>query len=175
MAQEEMANGVVKLLRKLGHALNAANEVYAAQLAFDCAFAVARSPTDLLSAANMRAKLVQGSAAAEALYVHLLSLDLEVFDGHERSLAHTKLEALRERREAARRDEVEAEGLASNWLASTLLCEESGVPYSFVRSKEELGAAARTKRSTSCLLVEARPKASWADLHAQCAASLKLH
>lgn len=34
-----------------------------------------------------------------------------------------------------------------------ILCEDKGVPYIFVRSKDELGAAGLTKRPTSCMLV----------------------
>ena len=34
-----------------------------------------------------------------------------------------------------------------------ILCEESNVPYIYVHSKEELGAAGQTKRPTSCMLV----------------------
>ena len=34
-----------------------------------------------------------------------------------------------------------------------ILCEEAGVPYIYVHSKEELGAAGQTKRPTSCMLV----------------------
>jgi H/ACA ribonucleoprotein complex subunit 2 len=34
-----------------------------------------------------------------------------------------------------------------------ILCEEAGVPYVYVHSKEELGAAGMTKRPTSVMLV----------------------
>mmetsp|Transcript_38588 Transcript_38588/g.61843 ORF Transcript_38588/g.61843 Transcript_38588/m.61843 type:complete len:172 (-) Transcript_38588:269-784(-) len=34
-----------------------------------------------------------------------------------------------------------------------ILCEEANVPYIYVHSKEELGAAGQTKRPTSCMLV----------------------
>lgn len=34
-----------------------------------------------------------------------------------------------------------------------ILCEEMNVPYIYVHSKEELGAAGQTKRPTSCMLV----------------------
>jgi hypothetical protein len=37
-----------------------------------------------------------------------------------------------------------------------ILCEEAGVPYIYVHSKEELGAAGQTKRPTSCMLVGPR-------------------
>jgi H/ACA ribonucleoprotein complex subunit 2 len=39
-----------------------------------------------------------------------------------------------------------------------ILCEDKGIPYIFVRSKDELGAAGLTKRPTSCMLVA--PKAA---------------
>merc|ERR1711964_476128 len=34
-----------------------------------------------------------------------------------------------------------------------VLCEDNDVPYVYVRAKEDLGAAALTKRPTSCMLV----------------------
>lgn len=34
-----------------------------------------------------------------------------------------------------------------------VLCEEAGIPYIFVASKEELGHASSTKRPTSCVMV----------------------
>jgi len=34
-----------------------------------------------------------------------------------------------------------------------VLCEEKDIPYIYVSAKEELGLAALTKRSTSCILV----------------------
>merc|ERR1711998_823481 len=39
-----------------------------------------------------------------------------------------------------------------------ILCEENAVPYIYVRSKEELGAAALTKRPTSCMLIAPKIK-----------------
>merc|ERR1711937_619289 len=39
-----------------------------------------------------------------------------------------------------------------------ILCEDNDVPYIYVRSKEELGAAALTKRPTSCMLVAPKLK-----------------
>lgn len=39
-----------------------------------------------------------------------------------------------------------------------ILLEESGIPYIFVPSKQDLGAAASTKRPTSCVLVKAPVK-----------------
>lgn len=38
-----------------------------------------------------------------------------------------------------------------------VLCEESGVPYVFVPSKEALGGAGQTKRPTSVMLVLPKP------------------
>lgn len=34
-----------------------------------------------------------------------------------------------------------------------VLCEEAGIPYVFVTSKEELGHASSTKRPTSCVMI----------------------
>ena len=34
-----------------------------------------------------------------------------------------------------------------------VLCEEAGIPYIFVTSKDELGHASSTKRPTSCVMV----------------------
>lgn len=34
-----------------------------------------------------------------------------------------------------------------------MLCEEAGIPYIFVASKEELGHASSTKRPTSCVMI----------------------
>lgn len=39
-----------------------------------------------------------------------------------------------------------------------VFCEEQGVPYVYVRSKAELGAAATTKRPTSVVLINTNPK-----------------
>jgi H/ACA ribonucleoprotein complex subunit 2 len=45
-----------------------------------------------------------------------------------------------------------------------VFCESKGVPYIFVPSKDELGAAGLTKRPTSCMLVlAAKPKGSKAE------------
>ena len=38
-----------------------------------------------------------------------------------------------------------------------VLCEEANIPYIYVPSKEELGAASYTKRPTSCMLILAKP------------------
>ena len=89
------------LLRRHGHAANAAGDVEAAQQWFDCAFAVGRKPSDLLSAANMRGKLVEGCVAAEALYYHLLTTELpEPLAEHEEEIANRKLDQLLEGRKA---------------------------------------------------------------------------
>ncbi|MES1907807.1 MAG: hypothetical protein MHM6MM_000852 [Cercozoa sp. M6MM] len=34
-----------------------------------------------------------------------------------------------------------------------MLCEEQGLPYAYVRAKEDLGAAAKTKRSTCVVMI----------------------
>ena len=34
-----------------------------------------------------------------------------------------------------------------------IMCEEAGVPYCYVPSKEDLGQAGSTKRPTSCIMV----------------------
>lgn len=39
-----------------------------------------------------------------------------------------------------------------------VLCEEAGIPYVYVPSKAALGAAANSKRATSCILVPAPGK-----------------
>lgn len=41
-----------------------------------------------------------------------------------------------------------------------VLCEESNVPYVYIPSKEDLGAAGATKRPTSCVLVSEKMKSS---------------
>mmetsp|Transcript_35877 Transcript_35877/g.49790 ORF Transcript_35877/g.49790 Transcript_35877/m.49790 type:complete len:149 (+) Transcript_35877:123-569(+) len=38
-----------------------------------------------------------------------------------------------------------------------VLCEDNNIPYIFVPSKEELGAASCSKRPTSCMLVLSKP------------------
>jgi len=52
-----------------------------------------------------------------------------------------------------------------------VLCEEKDIPYIYVNAKEELGLAALTKRSTSCILITtpaetASYKASFEELKA---------
>ena len=34
-----------------------------------------------------------------------------------------------------------------------IMCEDKGIPYFYVPSKHDLGAAANTKRPTSCVLI----------------------
>jgi H/ACA ribonucleoprotein complex subunit 2 len=43
-----------------------------------------------------------------------------------------------------------------------ILCEDKNVPYFYVPSKHDLGAAASTKRPTSCILVS--PKESFSEM-----------
>lgn len=38
-----------------------------------------------------------------------------------------------------------------------ILCEDLGIPYVYVPSKEELGASAMSKRPTSCMLIMPKP------------------
>jgi len=38
-----------------------------------------------------------------------------------------------------------------------VLCEDNGITYCYVSSKEELGAASQTKRPTSCALINVKP------------------
>lgn len=83
---------LVRLLRRYGHAANEAGEITAAQQWFDCAWQFSRAPADLLSAANMRAKQLEGSSAAEALYLEVSAS--EDADVHQREVAARKLEQL---------------------------------------------------------------------------------
>ncbi|KIY49235.1 L30e-like protein, partial [Fistulina hepatica ATCC 64428] len=52
-----------------------------------------------------------------------------------------------------------------------VLCEEAGVPYVFVPSKEELGHSSSTKRPTSCVMIcpnqkrKAKPKDGDSEKH----------
>ena len=79
---------------------------------------------------NMRAKLVPASPAAEALYLHLLSLPAGAVGDNELRIAHRKLDALREERATAAWqptfdvetvDEEEEEAARSAWLSATVL------------------------------------------------------
>ena len=62
------------LLRSCGHAANRAGDFEASHTWFDCCYALSGFSADLLSAANMRAKLIPTSGVALALYTHILSL-----------------------------------------------------------------------------------------------------
>ena len=42
-----------------------------------------------------------------------------------------------------------------------VMCEDRSIPYIFVPSKQELGAAAQTKRPTSCVLIS--PKSGFSE------------
>ena len=55
-----------------------------------------------------------------------------------------------------------------------VFCEESAVPYVYVPSKQDLGAAAMTKRPTSCVLIVPRDgfKAD-EELYAECSQYMK--
>lgn len=44
-----------------------------------------------------------------------------------------------------------------------IVCEDHNIPYIYVPSKEELGAAALSKRPTSCMLVLPKPLKAGAD------------
>jgi H/ACA ribonucleoprotein complex subunit 2 len=52
-----------------------------------------------------------------------------------------------------------------------VLCEDNSIPFIFVRSKEELGAASSTKRPTSCILV--REHADYKKLYEDCKKRIK--
>jgi len=89
----------VPLMRKQGHRANSLGDCEAAQLWFDCAFALSQQTVDLLSAANMRQKLVVGSPLAEALYRHVLAIpQLPV---RELLMAERKLQLLQQASSAA--------------------------------------------------------------------------
>lgn len=57
-----------------------------------------------------------------------------------------------------------------------VLCEDAGLPYVFVRSKADLGAAGATKRATCCLMVTAPGKgadAELSELYEKCVKEIK--
>jgi len=87
---------LLRLLRQQGHVANGQRDFESAQLWFDCAWSLSRRPSDLLSAANMRAKLVAASPVAEALYTHLLTLP--GLAEREMRMADSKLEQLRQQK-----------------------------------------------------------------------------
>ena len=126
---------IVRMCRRLGHAANDAGDFTAAQHWFDCGFVTSRSPADLLSAANMRAKHNAGSTAAEALYL-LVSAD-DSADEHQRAASARKLTQLYQARAAAgvpTASEGTSHGVATTlpsqsqlageraWMAATALC-----------------------------------------------------
>ena len=68
---------MLSLMRRCGHAANGAGDFAAAHVWFDCAFALSGSANDLLSAANMRVKLLPTSSVAGAIYKHILATQTE--------------------------------------------------------------------------------------------------
>ena len=66
------AGRLLQLLRSCGFAANAAGDYEAASNWFDCSFAVSSAFSDLVSAANMRAKLLGTSSVAALIYRHTL-------------------------------------------------------------------------------------------------------
>lgn len=112
---------LVVLLRRQGHATNAVDDVDAAQLWFDCAWALSRAASDLLSAANMRLKRDDTCAAAEALYGWLLSLGEEALGEHEVEVAARKLETLGERRRELAMAEATEDWDVAAWMEGTAL------------------------------------------------------
>ena len=134
---------LVRLLRRHGHAANEAGEWVAARRWFDCAFALSHATSDLLSAANMRAKSEEGSAAAEALYQHVCAA--EDADDNERAFAARKLALLFEQRAAlvASSDAAGNDGPGGErtWLFATALCA----------AREEMEAATTEEASDEWL------------------------
>lgn len=143
LVPQEEADLFVRLTRRQGHVANDAGDFEAARLWFDCAYGVSQSATDLLSAANMRTKLVEGSAAAEALYIHILALPTGAVGENELHIAMRKLDALRDVRSMAAeasenlppaRFDIEAEDVTgeddwastTSWLATTMLRQSEG-------------------------------------------------
>ena len=66
---------MLALLRGCGHHANRRQDYAFAHLYFDCAYALSSIPSDLLSAANMRVKLLATSSVAGAIYNHILNSD----------------------------------------------------------------------------------------------------
>mmetsp|Transcript_18659 Transcript_18659/g.31197 ORF Transcript_18659/g.31197 Transcript_18659/m.31197 type:complete len:284 (+) Transcript_18659:119-970(+) len=83
---------LLQLMRAQGHFANQQGDFESAQMWFDCTFTASRRNADMLSAANMRAKLVPASPVAEALYKHLLTVD--GVSEKERQMAETKLQQI---------------------------------------------------------------------------------
>ena len=90
---------LLALVRACGHAANRAADFEAAYTWFDCAYALSAALPDLLSAANMRAKLVPTSNAARAAYAHVLAADRS--SDKERQMAQVKLAVLEQKRQEA--------------------------------------------------------------------------
>merc|ERR1712063_169676 len=52
-----------------------------------------------------------------------------------------------------------------------VLCEEAGIPYIYVPTKQELGAASATKRPTSCVLINCH--SSFKDAYDECVEAIQ--
>merc|ERR1712137_1143325 len=52
-----------------------------------------------------------------------------------------------------------------------ILCEEAGIPYIYVPTKQELGAASATKRPTSCVLINCH--SSFKDAYDECVEAIQ--
>ena len=66
---------LIQFLRASGHGANQNKDFATAQIWFDCAFALSCAALDLLSAANMRGRLLPTSAVAMRAYEHVLSVE----------------------------------------------------------------------------------------------------
>lgn len=96
------AQKLLLLLRSSGHGANRGQDFETAHTWFDCAFALSGQPNDLLSAANMRGRLVPTSAVAMRAYEHvLMGMSGEVAPTEKQAtMAEEKLGKLRALREA---------------------------------------------------------------------------
>mmetsp|Transcript_29109 Transcript_29109/g.47042 ORF Transcript_29109/g.47042 Transcript_29109/m.47042 type:complete len:144 (+) Transcript_29109:35-466(+) len=54
-----------------------------------------------------------------------------------------------------------------------LLCEEAEIPYVYVASKDELGAAGNTKRPTSCVFLPRKDGTDFLDAYDECITEVK--
>ena len=54
-----------------------------------------------------------------------------------------------------------------------VLCEEAGIPYIYVPTKEALGIASATKRPTSCVLIGANKDSEYKPLYDKCTEFIK--
>lgn len=54
-----------------------------------------------------------------------------------------------------------------------VLCEESGIEYIYVPTKQALGAASSTKRPTSCVLVSCHKESSYKETYDACVSAAK--